>query len=439
MSRYGSGPQLIGKSLGSKPSFEESRSLRLFSILLLYVVQGFPIGLSLFAIPVWLTANGATTADIAFILSLTTLPWSIKLLSGFIIDRYTFLAMGRRRAWILGAQASMIIGLCIYAIIQPTTDDIMLLASFGFLLNVATAFLDVAVDGLIVDIMPAEERARASGMMYGGQAIGMSAGIAVTGAAIVSFGFSGASLSVAAILIPTSIFVAGIRERPGERLLPWSEGHASTANYEFQADRWFPIITTVLRSLTQIASVFWIPILLLRGISFGILVGMTPLLAVSVAGWTEIGTTSVTGSAQLVAGLIGLAVGGYFADRIGAKRTTLLLFLFVIVSCLAVLTLQSSWSTTTFVSSFIFGWVIINVLISIAMVPISIRLCSRMVAATQFTVYMTIINLGIFIGVSVLGWLDKLGGINAMIMCLVGVNMIAACLLLMVRLPDETS
>ena len=37
-------------------------------------------------------------------LGLTALPWTLKLVNGFIMDRYTFLAMGRRRIWIIGAQ-----------------------------------------------------------------------------------------------------------------------------------------------------------------------------------------------------------------------------------------------------------------------------------------------------------------------------------------------
>ena len=56
---------------------------------------------------------------------------------------YTFMAMGRRRCWIA-----------------------------GFVVNMATTFQDVAVDGLAVDIMEEDERARASGMMFGGQYIG---------------------------------------------------------------------------------------------------------------------------------------------------------------------------------------------------------------------------------------------------------------------------
>ena len=86
---------------------DSSRGLRLSSIFILYVAQGIPIGLFWYAIPAWMTANGADAADIAWVLGLTALPWSLKFFNGFIMDRYAFLPMGRRRGWILGDGAAL--------------------------------------------------------------------------------------------------------------------------------------------------------------------------------------------------------------------------------------------------------------------------------------------------------------------------------------------
>ena len=158
----------------TKPALSESRTLRLFAVFLLYVAQGVPIGLFWFAIPAWMAANGASAADVAYVLGLTALPWSLKFVNGFIMDRYTFLAMGRRRVWLIGAQLVLIASLLAAAAISPAASDIWLLGAIGFAVNAATTFQDVAVDGLAVDIMEEEERSRASGMMFGGQSIGMT-------------------------------------------------------------------------------------------------------------------------------------------------------------------------------------------------------------------------------------------------------------------------
>ena len=84
----------VATGIGS--ALSQSRKLRLFAVFILYVAQGVPIGLFWFAIPAWMAANGAGAGDVAYVLGLTALPWSLKLVNGFFMDRYTFLAMGRR-------------------------------------------------------------------------------------------------------------------------------------------------------------------------------------------------------------------------------------------------------------------------------------------------------------------------------------------------------
>jgi PAT family beta-lactamase induction signal transducer AmpG len=138
----------------------ENRRLRLSTLFILYVAQGVPIGLFWFAIPAWMAANGAGASDIGYVLALTALPWTLKFVNGFIMDRYTFLAMGRRRIWIVGAQMIMIALLVGCALIRPGVTDILLLGMAGFIVNRVTTFQDVGVDGLAVDIMKGEERAR---------------------------------------------------------------------------------------------------------------------------------------------------------------------------------------------------------------------------------------------------------------------------------------
>jgi PAT family beta-lactamase induction signal transducer AmpG len=172
----------------------ENRPLRLFTLFILYVAQGVPIGLFWFAIPAWMAAKGAGASDVGYVLALTALPWTLKLVNGFIMDRYTVLAMGRRRIWIIGAQLVMIALLVGCAFAAPGVSDIVLLGIAGFIVNMATTFQDVGVDGMAVDIMEEDERARASGMMFGGQAIGIAASTALSGLAIARLGPAAAYL-----------------------------------------------------------------------------------------------------------------------------------------------------------------------------------------------------------------------------------------------------
>ena len=82
----------------------ESRPLRYFTFFLLYFGQGLPLGVSQVALPAWLVANGANEAAVAAIIATAFLPWSFKFIPAAVMDRYAYLAMGRRRAWLIGAQ-----------------------------------------------------------------------------------------------------------------------------------------------------------------------------------------------------------------------------------------------------------------------------------------------------------------------------------------------
>ena len=86
-----------------------------------------------------MAANGASTGEIAGVVSIAALPWSLKFVNGFFIDRYTFLPMGRRRAWIIGAQTVMVV-LLIGALLAPAYNDVFLLSLIGFCANAAVTF-----------------------------------------------------------------------------------------------------------------------------------------------------------------------------------------------------------------------------------------------------------------------------------------------------------
>ena len=57
---------------------------------------------------------------------------------------------------------------------------------------------------------------------------------------------------------------------------------------------------------------------------------------------------------------------------------------------------------------------------------LAMRLCTPTIAATQFAVFMAILNLGRTIASASLGWLDSLGGIPAMFTAMVVCSLLAA-------------
>lgn len=412
-----------------------SPKLRLLTIFILYIGQGVPIGLFWFAIPAWMAANGADAADIGFVLGLTTLPWTLKFVNGFIMDRYALLAMGRRRPWIAGSQLIMIGLLITAALVQPSVDDILLLGMAGFAVNLATTFQDVAVDGLAVDILQEDEQAQAGGMMFGGQAIGMALATSLTGLAIARMGPMAAYLLSAVFIGAITIFVLVLRERDGEKRLPWSEGKSHPENVEIYLGEWWPILRNTLRSLLKPLSLLWFPVSIAGGIHYGIFTGSTPLIGTGEVGWNEEQVTSVVGTAQLIAGIAGLTIGGWGGKWLGAKKSTILVFSALLLMSAWMWLNVESWGLPAVFIGFVYVWTILDTLLRVVMIPFSMRLCAPSVAATQFAIYMAISNFGITIGSWVLAFSSNIGGLRGTFLVVVAVQILAVVLLLVVKFP----
>lgn len=423
------------RSAASAPILAQNRPLRLFTLFILYVAQGVPIGLFWFAIPAWMAANGTGAEDIGYVLGFTSLPWTLKLVNGFIMDRYAFLAMGRRRPWIVGAQMVMILLLLIAAVAQPGVGDVGLLAAAGFLVNMATTFQDVGVDGMAVDIMEEDERARASGMMFGGQSIGMAASTALTGMAIARLGPAAAYLLSASFIALITLYMLFLREREGERLLPWSVGTAHPRNLDIHLGAWGPILRNTLKSLAKPASVLWVPVLLGMGFHYGVFTGVTPLIGTGSVGWSEEQVTSLVGSGQLVAGLAGLTIGGWGGDWLGAKKSTILVLLGFLCISTAMWLSVADWGDASLLIAFVYAWTIFDTLFRVVSLPISMRLCDPSVAATQFTLYMACSNFGTTIGATVLATSGKFGGLPATFLVVLAVHSTALLVMVLAKFP----
>ena len=397
------------------PAISESRALRLGMIFLLYVAQGVPLGIFFIALPAWMAANGAGAAAVGTVLAAVSLPWTLKFFNGFIMERYPFLAMGRRRPWLIGGQLLIVVGLLAMAFANPAATDVALLSAFAFAINVATTFQDVAIDGMAVDLVPEAERAQANGLMFGGQALGMAAAGAAAGWGIGAVGLP-------AVLIVAALFVLGLllwlmlcRERPGERLLPWTTGQPSTECVEAHLGAWWPVLQMTWKAMTERKSLLVLPAFLLVGMQGGIYNGALPLAAVEFAAWPQERISGLLASGSLVAGLLAVAVYGLIVGLMGVRRSMMAGYAMMALTALLALAAFAQWPN---------GWPLgglmlvsdpINFFLAVCVGVVAMRLCKPAVAATQFTLYMATVNLGRTLGAALLGPLDGLGGGVAMI------------------------
>ena len=207
----------------------ESRYLRYFSFTILYVAQGFPFGLVTVALPAFLLERGTSPAAVGGFVGVAMLPWTFKWLAGPMMDRFTYLAMGRRRPWVLVAQLGLALTGLAFAFFPDGLDNLVTLTALCFVLNCFGAAQDVAVDGMAMDVLPEEEHGRANAFMGFGQVAGISGSAAIAAFVLQSFGLPGISVMLVAGFGAILLWAVLVRERAGEKVLPWTPGQATRA------------------------------------------------------------------------------------------------------------------------------------------------------------------------------------------------------------------
>lgn len=144
-------------------------------LVLLYLLQGVPLGLSMGSIP-FLLKSKLNFGDLA-LFSLSAYPYSLKLLWSPIVDTIFFKAIGRRKSWILPMQ--FILGFCLFIVggqIDSMLDQdnipVMYLAIIFTGLVFLCATQDIAVDGWALELLTEENKTYASTA----QTIGLNTG-----------------------------------------------------------------------------------------------------------------------------------------------------------------------------------------------------------------------------------------------------------------------
>lgn len=376
------------------PSMVENKPLRFAATMILYFMQGVPVGLTLLVLPSWFAANGASPVEVGAFVGFSLLPWSLKPFAGLLMDRYAYRPMGRRRAWILTAQASMVAVLLALAMTGAGAFDIALLGSFCFALNICAIFNDVAVDGMTIDLVPIEERGAINGCMYGSQVVGTSMTGYVGGQLLLSGSTTSAAVVFAVIVAVPSIVVGLFRERPGERLMPWTTGRPSAECDALQHHQWWPMLKTILRSFAHVRIVaFLIASFLFSALSAQI-DAVGPLLAVNVLNWSSDAYSSFASATTLGAGLLGIVSTGFLVKRFGIARLATVYALVLIAVTFAGGITFEQWEGDTLFASIFVVQVVFVILLMILMIAWAMMLSSPAVAASQFAVMMAVPNFG---------------------------------------------
>ena len=390
-----------GESTSDGETLVDSYRARVITLSALYVAQGVPWGFITVTMVTFLAAEGADAGDLAYLLTLGTLPWSFKFLWGPIIDRFQIPELGRRRPWILIAQTGMVALLVTMLMVPDLTNNISLLGALFFVYNVFTALQDVSTDALAVDVLQSHEFERVNSYMFTAKSLGGIIGGAGLGTIIGVVGIRGAFLIQIPILVAIMMVPLFMRERPGEKRFPWDDTVAAAKvdeAEESQEQRDFKVILSNIRTAFSVRSAqLGIVVSLVISLAF-ILIPILPLLFLQELGWSQEEFNATKGGIILVVTMLGAMAGGELGRRFGGKSMLMFAALSASLTTLVWGTFDNLWSEGWFM---MLVWIVHTFLwaiVSICAYSLMMRVTWAEVGGTQFTGYMAMMNLSAIIG-----------------------------------------
>lgn len=403
-----SSKQIKNKIFNTKNLFlTENTVLRYVTFSILYFAQGIPGGVTYYAIPAWLAMNHKTPLEIATYTAVVLIPWSFKIIIAPLMDRYTILSMGRKRPWVIFGQLGLILSFLAIGLVPDPLNNLNGLMVVGFIISVFGCFQDVATDGMAVDIVPIDEQARANGLMWGSKTIG-SAMSMVMGTTLISIlGFSTAipliSIATAFIILAPIFF----RERPGEKIMPWTAGEPSENSKNIQSESWAEIIKSLFKVAILPSSLILAVAFFIEGAMEGVIDTLLPVFTIQNLDWTDISYSQAYSTTKVIGGIFGMLIGGVLVDIYGEKKM-LTIYLSAFVLLFGIMGVSSSfWKNDIVIFGFILVYLLLSTFIAISFFASAMKLCWKTVAATQFTLYMTVSNMGSTIGNGLLGTLKE--------------------------------
>jgi PAT family beta-lactamase induction signal transducer AmpG len=373
------------------PALSEIRWLRFASFTAFYIAQGFPIGLFSIALPAWLMAEGISPARVAGFAAVSGLPWTFKLIAAPMMDRYAFPAMGRRRPWVLGAQLGMVLAATQLLLINDADAQLTLLTAIAFVVNAFAATQDVAVDGMAIDVLPTAEQGRANAFMMGGQVLGVSISGAAGATLLVQGGVPYAAVLLMGLVATVTTLVLLVRERPGERVLPWTRGTATPRPDLPPMAEWGKILRNLMRVLFVPMSLLLIVAELIYRSASGIGVVLYPKIAVNMLGYGSAEFSQWLAITGAVSAVLGLGVG-LLIDRFTAARMLVAGLLTSSVLYLCIGLGHGAWATPGLAPAVMVCIDLVGQWIFVSTIALFMGVCAPSVAATQFAVYMAIAN-----------------------------------------------
>ena len=400
------------------PNLLATRRGRLFAFFSLYLTEGIPLGFAAIAIATQLRRQGVGPAEIGAFVASFYLPWAFKWAFGPFVDVFRSKRFGHRRAWILGTQVMMAATL-LSLIVVPLPQGLWIFTAVLLVHNTFGAIQDVAIDSLAVNTLAEHERGLANGLMFAGASVGQAIGGSGVLLMMGVIGFQGSFVFVAAVILAVTVFIVLPMKEAVVLSLPVipAGGAMRAAGAEMKG-----FAVQSFRSFLGTKGAF-------SGVFFALLPAGAMSLGLSLQSnlAVELGMDDdQVGALALWSSIIAagcMVLGGLLSDKLGRRRT---LFVYLAGMSLPVIYLMWVLQRHGYVMPRTPGGPLLPELVTALWIAtltyavfqglmygtrsaIFMDVTNPVVAATQFTAYMAMMNLAISIaaswqGVAVEAW-----------------------------------
>lgn len=423
-------------------TLSQNRYLRYGVFFYLYVMQGIPAGFSLTALANYLTAEGVKPSVIGSFAAIIGLPWAFQFVWGTVIDRYQGSAMGRRKPWVVGAQSLAFLASLSLLVIRNPVAEVQTLTWLFFAHSVFASVQDASVDAMAISVIREGERGRVNAFMRAGFLLGTGLGAAVFSHLLRQYGFFSAALTLSLSLLALTLLTFFIRERPEDRLLPFSRKPLTAfpdavvqrtvlTQHDF---RW--LFTELFKGLLARRSLLLFGAVVAAYLSVSLFVRAYNYHLIQVLGWADTSVSFLTGTYGMLVATISALVGGYLADWLGNRRFLLIVLTLIAVYLLSFNLMAEWWRWPSVAQGGLIAFYFMDPFISVAVMPLLMAVCRPGVEGSQFTTYMAFVNLSDIAGTFLAG--QALLHIGAPVIGLVAGGLVALALLtvlFLVRIP----
>lgn len=402
----------------------------------MYFAQGLPWGFMAGALVSYLTEQGISVDEAGNLSAIVLLPWTFKLVWGPIIDSMTIRSMGRRRAWMIGAQLMMAVSLLGLLLLGDLTSDLQMLGWMFFIHNCFASLQDVATDALAVDVLPANQQGKVNGLMWGSKLVGKAIGTMGFARVMSSYGLETAVLLQFAVLMVIMLFPLLFLERAGEKRLPWSSGQANVAAGEASLRSPLEVTMDLIRAFSLRTTLAFFVYGIFHVIGWGLVEVYSKALCTQQLGWSFVEVSDVAGWAVIPELLLALTAG-WVADRYGRRKVMTVGFGLYGLMHIAFGLCAVMWEDRGFVWLYLFLNPGILAIGSVGFLSMGMQVCWTRSQATMFTIFMTMSNVGHVLGSKLAGPIKALVPTYVDCFVIAGLVTIAPLLLLLLVTPQQ--